>query len=109
MSTIGVRLEQIEVKQSPIHGSGLFASDPIPESTFVGTYHGRVTEEDGIYVLWVEREIGGEVYGIDGENELRFLNHSPEPNAEFDGAELWTLRDISPGEELTIDYGEEWA
>ena len=40
---------------------------------------------------------------------LRHLNHSCTPNVEFDSAELSSLRDIEPGEELLFDYGEEWA
>jgi len=40
---------------------------------------------------------------------LRFLNHSRGPNVEFAGADLHALRDIKAGEELLVDYGEEWA
>ena len=40
---------------------------------------------------------------------LRFLNHSRTPNVEFDGPELYAMRDIAPGEELRFDYGAEWA
>lgn len=98
----------IEVKESPIHGLGLFAAADLPEDIHLGNYEGQETDEDDTYVLWVEREIGGEVYGIDGKNELRYLNHSPRPNAEFDGDQLYTLRPISKGEELTVHYGEEW-
>ena len=103
-----VRHDHVEVKESSIHGKGLFAASVIPSETFVGNYEGETTEEDGTYVLWVERHCGGDVYGIDGANELRYLNHSATPNAELDGEELWTLREIPAGEELTIHYGEEW-
>ncbi len=98
----------IEVKDSSIHGKGLFAAAPLPGESFVGEYQGEPTEEDGTYVLWVEKEVGGDVRGIDGRNEFRFLNHSSEPNVEFDGSRLYTLRPIAPGEELTFHYGEEW-
>jgi hypothetical protein len=40
-----------------------------------------------------------------GRNRLRFLNHAKDPNAEFDGFDLYALRAIAVGEELTIDYG----
>ena len=44
-----------------------------------------------------------------GQNELRYVNHSRKPNASFYGDELEALRAIRPGEEITHDYGWEWA
>lgn len=39
-------------------------------------------------------------------------NHAQEPNAEYrehaDGIAFVALREIEPGEEITISYGEEW-
>jgi SET domain-containing protein len=97
-----------QVRRSSIHGRGVFAAQPIPEDERIGVYEGKPTEDDGTYVLWVEDGKGGS-YGIRGTGPLRFLNHSHEPNAEFDGEELWALRDIAPGEEITFHYGEEWG
>jgi SET domain-containing protein len=35
-----------------------------------------------------------------------YLNHSPTPNmGTDDGGDFYALRDIEPGEELTVDYG----
>lgn len=99
----------VYVDDSEIHGRGLFARTGIPEGAYIGRYEGRRTEEDGMHVLWVQDEDGEELYGIDGENELRYLNHDPHPNAEFDGDELYALVDIPPGSEITVDYGEDWA
>lgn len=95
----------LEVAESPIHGRGLFASGEIAAGSYVGFYQGRETREDGMHVLWVEQD-DGEWLGYDGTNELRFLNHSRQPNCELDGQELYAARDIQAGEELTIDYGE---
>ena len=61
--------------------------------------------EDGPHVLWLEDEPGGSWTGYDGRNEMRFMNHSREPNAEMDGLNCYALSDIRPGEEITIDYG----
>jgi len=37
--------------------------------------------------------------------DLRFINHSDEPNAAyFDTLEVGALTDIAPGEEITDDY-----
>ncbi len=64
-----------------------------------------------MHVLWVESgddDSGEEWIGYDGDNELRFLNHAARPNGEMDGLDLYAIRDIRAGEEITIDYGEEF-
>jgi len=100
------------VADSPVHGCGLFARHNIPADTWIGHYDGPQTRENGMHVLWVEAgetgETGEEWIGYDGNNELRFLNHARQPNGEMDGLNLYAIRDISPGEEITIDYGEEF-
>jgi SET domain-containing protein len=95
------------VRKSPIHGRGVFARKLLRANTRVGTYDGEHVTENDTYVLWVEYA-DGEVVGIDGKNQLKYLNHSKQPNAEFWGDQLMTLRDIRPGEEITIDYGDDW-
>jgi len=96
------------VDSSPIHGRGLFAATFIQEDAWIGTYEGSRTRDDGTYVLWVEDGQGG-LYGVRGKNELRYLNHSHEPNAEFDGEDLFAIRPIEEGAEITFDYGDEWS
>ena len=97
------------VRRSPIHGRGLFALQTIGSGDYIGRYEGEITQRDGCYVLWVENDARDGVYGVRGRNSLRFVNHSAEPNAEFDGEELFSLRRIEPDEEITVDYGPEWA
>ena len=74
----------------------------------VGTYEGAPTLENGTYVLWIEQDDGSEL-GIDGRNDLRFLNHSSRPNCEFNGPALLALAAIPAGRELTFHYGDDWA
>jgi hypothetical protein len=93
------------VADSDIHGRGLFARRRIEKGEYIGTYLGPDTEIDGMHVLWLWNEDTGAWEGIDGENEMRFLNHSPRPNADWWGDELYALRDIESGEEITFDYG----
>jgi len=100
--------DKIEVKDSPIHGKGVFAKKRIRPDSFVGVYEGERTKENDTYVLWVEDDDGNEI-GIDGNNDLKYLNHSSKPNAVFWGDQLYALRNIVPGAEITFDYGEEWA
>lgn len=63
-----------------------------------------------MYVLWVEADEDAEEewIGYNGNNELRFLNHAKQPNGEMDGLDLYAIRDINAGEEITINYGEEF-
>jgi len=69
----------------------------------------------------VTGRLGDYVFGsAEDESEVILLlgygmlyNHSYEANCEYvqDGPRtitFVTLRDVAPGEELTIDYGEEW-
>jgi SET domain-containing protein len=102
-----VRLARIAVGESPIHGRGVFARARIRSGSPIGDFEGCETKRNGTHVLWVLTEDGSEV-GIRGENELRFLNHSRRPNAEFRGASLYAVRNIQPGREILIDYGEGW-
>ncbi len=97
-----------EVKASPIHGKGLFATREIKKDRLIGTYEGPETSEDGTYVLWCYDEEDN-LFGIDGRNDLRFANHSSRPNAIFLGDELIALRPIEPGEEITFHYGDDWS
>jgi SET domain-containing protein len=99
--------EALEVRDSPIHGKGLFASRPIARDTLLGVYEGEPAHENSTYVLWVEYD-DGEVVGIEGKNDLRFANHSRTPNAEFWGDRLYALSDITKDAEITFDYGEDW-
>ena len=99
------------VADSPVHGRGLFARHDIPKDTWIGHYDGPQTLENGMHVLWVEAgdDVSGEEWiGYNGDNELRFLNHAVKPNGEMDGLDLYAIRDIHAGEEITIDYGEEF-
>jgi SET domain-containing protein len=99
------------VADSPIHGRGLFASCDIERGAWIGHYDGPSTQENGMHVLWIEADAGDdeEWIGYDGINELRFLNHDRQPNGEMDGLNLYAARFIRAGEEITIDYGEEFA
>ncbi|MCU7845171.1 MAG: SET domain-containing protein [Candidatus Thiodiazotropha sp. (ex Monitilora ramsayi)] len=100
-----MRLGDIVYKApSKIHGNGLFAKVGIRKGEYIGTYEGPTAKRDGTYVLWVFEE-GQSPVGRSGRNLLRYLNHQDEGNAEFDGFDLFALRDIKPHHEITFDYG----
>lgn len=101
------RNPRVVVQRSPIHGRGVFARRRLRKGAYIGTFEGEPTERDGEHVLWVLDEHDREV-GLLGRNELRFLNHSSEPNAEFEGEDLYAIRNIQPGVEITFHYGPAW-
>lgn len=98
---------KVEVRPSPIHGKGVFATETIRRGERIGRYVGYRTKRDGRYVLWVTNK-KGEWQGYRGYGRLRFLNHRSTPNAEFRGIDLYAIRTIRAGEEITFHYGEEW-
>jgi len=94
-------------KKSRIHGAGLFARLNFKQGDYMGEYDGPVVQQDDMYVLWAEK-YDNVWMGRDGKNLLRYLNHSKQPLAAFNGFELYALVDIKKDEEITIDYGEEF-
>jgi SET domain-containing protein len=115
-----------EVKSSPIHGRGLYATRDIEEGTDIIQYVGeKITKEESTKraLEWEEkaRETGeglvyifelDDEYDIDGrlgDNPARYMNHSCDGNCEainYDG-EIWIVarKDIKKGDELVYDYG----
>lgn len=99
-----------EVRRSPIHGRGVFATRDIPIHTRIGVYEGIEVRRNSRYVLIVPMLDGSELM-IKGTNGLRFLNHSRPGNAYFRatgrGDVLWSRRNIAAGTEITFDYGDD--
>jgi SET domain-containing protein len=95
---------QTYVDKSQIHGMGLFAGQPIAEGTVIGILKGRKTTQDGMHVLWLDEDTGFEV-----SCDLKYINHSDEPNAcYYDDKSVVALRDIDAGEEITHNYEADW-
>lgn len=101
-------LERIEVRESSVHGKGVFARRRLREGQWIGRFEGDRTAANGTYVLWLIDDDGSEM-GIRGRNALRFLNHGNPANAEFEDAGLYAIRNVQPGAEVLIDYGPEWG
>ena len=118
--------DDCEVRDSGIHGRGVYATRLIPKDTPVIEYCGeridkreserralrqqalaKRTGDAAVYIFTLSNR-----YDIDGNfpwNTARLINHSCEPNCEawIVGRRIMihALRDIQPGEELTFDYG----
>jgi SET domain-containing protein len=94
------------VANSPVHGKGLFAKDPIKEGDILGVIKGFRSNVDGSYVLWVNED-----HGLRMLCKFKYINHSDEPNVVlYDTLEVCALRDIARGEEIFHDYEcADWA
>jgi SET domain-containing protein len=109
-----------EVRNSPIHGFGGFATQRIRKGTRIIEYIGeRITTKEGdrryddnksehphvlLFVVDKHTVIDAGV----GGNDARFINHSCEPNCktvvEKKRVYIEALKAIAEGEELTYDY-----
>lgn len=112
-------LPKIVRKRSRVHGSGVFAAEPIAKNTRVIDYAGELVRNDEseareerylaegcIWVFRVNRRWSRDA--AVGGNLSRFINHACRPNCwiEVAGTTIWirASRLILPGEELTYDY-----
>jgi SET domain-containing protein len=106
------------VRRSSVHGSGLFALQPLAAGERLIEYKGEVS--GGRRAAARQRGEAGHtfVFGLsDGRvidwqprwQQCRFLNHACTPNCEAvekgDGVIIHALTVIKPGDELFIDYG----
>jgi SET domain-containing protein len=103
------------VKESRIHGRGLFAREPISGGEIVAIKGGYVF--DSAALQDIERSLGpAEITVADGfhigpvganerEGAMLFTNHSCDPNIGIQGQIVFVaMRDIAAGEELTHDW-----
>ena len=90
--------DYVEIRNSPIHGVGLFAKTPIKKGIHLGVSHVYAPGFDGGHI---RTPVGG------------FINHSKEPNChKIESPEESTItyfslvasRNIEKDEELTITY-----
>lgn len=121
------------IRDSSIHGRGLYASRDIPKDTWILQYLGEHVDKEesdrraNALLAKAKKTGGAKVYifilndflDIDGDveyNDARLMNHSCTPNVEaqtWQEEEIWfvSLRDIKKGEELFFNYGfdlESW-
>ena len=108
------------VRNSPIHGRGVFALTPISKGTRIVEYKGELItddEADRRYAHLHEHSPHTMLFSLENKlvidatrrgNSGRWINHSCAPNCqvEEEGTRIFidARRDIRPGEELTYDY-----
>ncbi len=100
------------IRASAVGGLGTFAVEPIPRGAVIRALTGEVVTEaelDARIQAGVERmddslRVGADAY-LDVDHESLYFNHSCDPVAGVRGqTELFALRDIHPGDEITFDY-----
>ncbi len=122
--------KHLSIKDSHVHGYGLFARSGFDKGDLVATYEGEIICEEESEKRQAHRQfVGGTnhtvlwslsngqvIDGGVGGNETVFLNHSCEPNLEALEEErgptsippitvhFYATREIKAGEELFIDY-----
>ncbi len=110
-----IKKHNVKVKKCRT-GRGLFAAENIKKGICFLEYFGRELTEDEKYTSESSYlfEVNDRIT-IDGwakGNIAKYINYACNPNAEFDTYKnkiyVLALRDITKGEEITINYGDEY-
>lgn len=102
---------------SKLHGRGLFAQGALPARRKIGELSGSLVKlpdawhtaagQPRIYLVQVSAR---RALDCSQGNDFKYLNHSCAPNCYLRVSrlrvEVYTLRNIRAGSELTVDYGE---
>jgi SET domain-containing protein len=109
---------EVAVRRSTIDGFGVFAAEDIPAQRKIGEIRGetisvseaRRRAEGKQRIMIVEISPKKAIDASASQDPMRFTNHACTPNARLtirDGRiEFYALRPITPGEEITVNYGE---
>jgi SET domain-containing protein len=112
-------LPPLEVRQSNVHGHGVYVIEPIRKGARIIEYKGRrvpwnkaTPQADGPHTFLFGLTNGRDVIDPEiGGNEARWINHSCAPNCEAieegNRVFIYARRALRPGEELFYDYGLE--
>ena len=94
-----VNNNMVEVRDSNIHGKGLFSTKIIRKNIVLGNYKVTKTKKPNAYTLWVGKIM------LDVTCDFKYINHSNEPNVVYyDDLTIVALKNIKLGEELTHKY-----
>ena len=110
----------IAVRPSKIDGKGCFATVLFPKNRKIGELVGeRVSRQEAARRMRGRKRLHicaiNSYWGIDGNsggNGTQYINHSCTPNCRikiiYGHILFFALRDIQPGEEITLDYVESY-
>ncbi len=115
------RQKPFEMRGNAVSGFGICATRAIPAGEIV--FQGEERPQRIVTRAWVQQHWTAEQqetfrrYAYPLSDEVFILwdtdprewapqNHSCEPNTAYKGLNVYALRDIAPGEELTLDYAD---
>jgi SET domain-containing protein len=98
MNTYKPLPKSLAIKESPIHGYGLFAIEDIPLGTELGITH---VFAPGFHTNYIRTPLGGFINHSDTPNCCKVMSYK---NSALDYYTLQTAEDIKSGEELTLTY-----
>ena len=115
------RKKLYSVRNSAIHGRGVFATAPIRKGTVIVEYKGQRTSwkeamarpdsdpDDSAHTFLFELDDGNLIDARVRGNAARWINHSCDPNCatfedQYGRVFIEAKRTIRPGEELGYDY-----
>jgi SET domain-containing protein len=120
-SLTGSKGRRIQVRNSAVHGRGVYAVAPIEAGERIIEYTGELIDWDEAmdrhphdpaqphHTFYFHIEDGRVIDALFGGNSSRWINHACEPNCETDEVDgrvfIKALQDIFPGDELFYDYG----
>ncbi len=122
MASAGARRAKIVVRNSAIHGRGVYAARNIRKGERIIEYKGEIISwkeadrrppsdpDDPHHTFYFSLDDGKRVIDANvGGNAARWINHSCDPNCETEETDdgrvyIEALRDIARGEELHYDY-----
>jgi uncharacterized protein len=108
----------VDARPSRIDGQGAFAGEDIPARRKIGEIRGEAVSvrearrrAKGVArIMIVELSDKRAIDASNSTDPLRFTNHSCRPNAVLrirqGRVEFYAMRDVTAGEELTVNYGE---
>jgi SET domain-containing protein len=115
MNDLSYRSPKTEVRESPIHGKGLFAKQAIAVGEIVAVKGGYILSQQEWTTL--EQQLGPAEIQISEklfiapvrkeqrDGSMLYTNHSCNPNIAIQGQIVFVaMRDIAPSEELTHDW-----
>jgi SET domain-containing protein len=107
----------LAIRRSPIRGRGAFAVEPIAARRKIGELCGerisvrtaRQRARGRAAIAIVELSSTHAIDASRSDSPIRYVNHACAPNCylriAYGRVELYALRDVAAGEELTCDYG----
>jgi len=115
MTDLSYRSPKTEIRNSPIHGRGLFAKQALAMGEIVAVKGGHILRNEQWSALEpqlgpAESQIAEQLFVAPVDQEQRagcmiYTNHSCDPNIAIQGQIVFVaMRDIVPGEELTQDW-----